>query len=172
MSATLAPCRLPVADLTRLATYGLRRRKLRAALSAMGIAIGVAAVVAVLGLSTSSQAGLLAQIDQLGTNLLTVTNGKTLTGDTAELPTQAPGMIARIGPVTDVEYTGNIDDSHVYRNTYIPTGEHERALRKSHQPRPTGHRRYQRRQRPVPQHRHRVRTSRRARRPRRRAPWH
>ena len=56
----------------------LRTRRLRAALSALGIAIGVAAIVAVLGLSSSSQAGLLAEIDQLGTNLLTVTTGQTL----------------------------------------------------------------------------------------------
>ena len=58
----------------------MRTRKLRAALSALGIAIGVAAIVAVLGLSASSQAGLLAEIDRLGTNLLTVANGQTLSG--------------------------------------------------------------------------------------------
>ena len=81
----------------------MRTRKLRAALSALGIAIGVAAIVAVLGLSSSSQAGLLNEIEPLGTNLLTVTNGQTFGGDTAELPLAAPGMIARIGPVTAVQ---------------------------------------------------------------------
>ena len=70
MTATLAPRRLRLGDLGRLAAVGLRTRKLRAALSALGIAIGVAAIVAVLGLSASSQAGLLAEIDLLGTNLL------------------------------------------------------------------------------------------------------
>src|SRR5690349_21170327 len=100
--------RLQPSDLTRLATVGLRTRKLRAGLSALGIAIGVAAIVAVLGLSSSSQAGLLAEIDRLGTNLLTVTNGQNLLGATAELPVDAPGMISRIGPVTGVEYTGAI----------------------------------------------------------------
>src|SRR5438477_1621244 len=94
------------ADLVRLSAVGIRTRKLRAALSALGIAIGVAAIVAVLGLSSSSQAGLLAEIDKLGTNLLKVTNGQTLAGDTAELPTAAPGMISRIGPVHSVQYTG------------------------------------------------------------------
>ena len=83
----------------RVASVGLRTRRLRAALSALGIAIGVAAIVAVLGLSASSQAGLLAEISQLGTNLLEVTNGQTLFGGTAELPKAAPAMIARIGPV-------------------------------------------------------------------------
>src|SRR6202030_2593251 len=81
MSATeLAPGRLGVSDLARVASVGLRTRRLRASLSALGIAIGVAAVVAVLGLSASSSAGLLAEIGKLGTNLLTVTPGQSLTG--------------------------------------------------------------------------------------------
>jgi putative ABC transport system permease protein len=112
---------LRLADLARLASVGLRTRRLRAALSALGIAIGVAAIVAVLGLSSSSQAGLLAEIDRLGTNLLTVTNGQTLTGSTAKLPLAAPGMIARIGPVTQVQETGSIDDASVYRSPLIPS---------------------------------------------------
>ena len=66
------PARLRAPDLARLAAVGLRTRKLRAGLSALGIAIGVAAIVAVLGLSSSSSAGLLAEIQALGTNLLTV----------------------------------------------------------------------------------------------------
>src|SRR5881628_2351463 len=95
----IATSRMLPADLSRTASVGLRTRKMRAALSALGIAIGVAAIVAVLGLSASSQAGLLAEIDRLGTNLLTVTNGQSFFGDTAELPLAAPAMIARIGPV-------------------------------------------------------------------------
>ena len=111
--------RLPASDLARVASVGLRTRTMRAALSALGIAIGVAAIVAVLGLSSSSQAGLLAEIDRLGTNLLTVTNGQTLLGEQATLPLAAPGMIARIGPVTQVEATGSTD-ANVYRSPLIP----------------------------------------------------
>jgi putative ABC transport system permease protein len=112
--------RLRFADLARVASVGLRTRRLRAALSALGIAIGVAAIVAVLGLSSSSQAGLLAQIDKLGTNLLTVTNGQTLFGDTAELPLAASGMIRRVGPVTQVQETGSTS-VNVYRSRLIPS---------------------------------------------------
>jgi putative ABC transport system permease protein len=119
-SAGLALPRLQPADIARVASVGLRTRRLRASLSALGIAIGVAAIVAVLGLSSSSQAGLLAEIDRLGTNLLTVTNGQTFTGDTAELPLAAPSMIARIGPVTDVEQTGSTD-ANAYRSPLIPS---------------------------------------------------
>ena len=121
VSAALAPRRLRPSDLGRLASIGLRTRKLRAALSALGIAIGVAAIVAVLGLARSSQAGLLAEIAQLGTNLLTIANGQTLGGDTAELPTAAPAMISRIGPVTTVQYTGVVGGMNAYRSPLIPS---------------------------------------------------
>jgi len=121
MSGPPAPRRLRVTDLARLASVGLRTRKLRAGLSALGIAIGVAAIVAVLGLSSSSQAGLLAEIDRLGTNLLTVTNGQTLAGQTAELPVAAPSMITRIGPVYSVQYTGTVNGVDAFRSPLIPT---------------------------------------------------
>jgi putative ABC transport system permease protein len=113
--------RLRVSDSARLSTVGLRTRKLRAGLSALGIAIGVAAIVAVLGLSSSSQAGLLSELSALGTNLLTVTNGKTLSGQPAELPDAAPGMIGRIGPVTEVQYTGALNGAAAYRSPLIPS---------------------------------------------------
>ena len=117
----VAAARLSIADALRLSSIGIRTRKLRAGLSALGIAIGVAAIVAVLGLSSSSEAGLLAEINQLGTNLLEVTNGQTLFGQTAELPIQSPGMIGRIGPVTDVQYTGSLSNLNAFRSPLIPS---------------------------------------------------
>jgi putative ABC transport system permease protein len=120
-TATPARRRLQLSDLIRLSTVGLRTRKLRAGLSALGIAIGVAAIVAVLGLSASSQAGLLAEINQLGTNLLTVSNGQSLTGGTAELPTSAPPMIGRVSGVEHVQSTGSISGANAYRTPYIPS---------------------------------------------------
>ena len=117
--STPAPARLRLVDLASLASVGLRTRKLRAALSALGIAIGVAAIVAVLGLARSSQAGLLAEIAQLGTNLLTVTNGTSLDGQPAELPDAAPGMVGQLPGVTAVQYTGTVSAT-VYRSPLIP----------------------------------------------------
>jgi putative ABC transport system permease protein len=108
------------ADMLRLSSVGLRTRKMRAALSALGIAIGVAAIVAVLGLSASSQAGLLAEIDRLGTNMLTVSSGTTLFGQPAELPEQAPAMIGRIAGVTAVQDTSYIGNVNAYRSPLIP----------------------------------------------------
>ena len=120
-AATLARRRLSLSDLARLSTVGLRTRKLRAGLSALGIAIGVAAIVAVLGLSASSQAGLLAEINQLGTNLLTVSNGQSFGGGTAELPTSAPGMIGRISGVQQAQSTGAVAGANAFRTPYIPS---------------------------------------------------
>jgi putative ABC transport system permease protein len=120
-AATLERKRLEVSDLARLSTVGLRTRKLRAGLSALGIAIGVAAIVAVLGLSASSQAGLLAEINQLGTNLLTATNGQSVTGGTVELPTAAPAMIGRINGVQQVQSTGAVKGVGAFRNPFIPS---------------------------------------------------
>jgi putative ABC transport system permease protein len=119
-ASTLIPARLHAADVARVASVGVRTRRMRAALSALGIAIGVAAIVAVLGLSSSSQAGLLDEIDRLGTNLLTVTNGTGVLGNAEELPLAAPAMIGRIPPVTSVADTGNTN-RQAYRNPYIPT---------------------------------------------------
>ncbi len=115
------PARLRPGDLAGLASVGLRTRRLRAGLSALGIAIGVAAIVAVLGLARSSQAGLLAEIARLGTNLLTVTNGQNLAGGTAELPVAAPGMIGQLPGVTAVQDTGMVSNVNAYRSPYIPS---------------------------------------------------
>ena len=121
--AAPAAARLRPGDLAGLASVGLRTRKLRATLSALGIAIGVAAIVAVLGLAASSQAALLSQIQALGTNLLTVTNGQTLTGGVAKLPVAAPGMIARLPGVIGVQDTGTVNGVSVYKSPLIPTVE-------------------------------------------------
>jgi putative ABC transport system permease protein len=120
LPAATGAVRLSLSDLAGLASIGLRTRRLRAALSALGIAIGVAAIVAVLGLAASSSAGLLNEISQLGTNLLTVTNGQTLAGGVAELPGPAPGMIGRLPGVTAVQDTGEVSGADAYRSPYIP----------------------------------------------------
>lgn len=121
-TSTLRPTArtLRPADLARLSAVGLRTRKLRAGLSALGIAIGVGAIVAVLGLSSSSQAGLLAEIAKLGTNLLTVSPGQRIGGGETELSQDAPEMIRRVAGVTDVEDVGLVENVNVYRNPQIP----------------------------------------------------
>ena len=161
MSALESP-RMQFSDLARVASVGLRTRRMRAALSALGIAIGVAAIVAVLGLSASSQAGLLAEIDQLGTNLLTVQNGQTLFGQTAELPLAAPSMISRIGPVQQVAVHG-VDKRERLPQPARPVRQHERAGRAGGEPRPPAYRRRHRRGRQLPQRRDGARAGRRAR---------
>src|SRR5919112_5073410 len=114
--------RLRLKDGLRVTSVGLRARPLRAALSALGIAIGTAAIVGVLGLSSSSQAGLLAEIDRLGTNLLTVEAGESFTGADANLPLEAPARITHLEDVESVAHAGLVKAAHVYRNSMIPEG--------------------------------------------------
>jgi putative ABC transport system permease protein len=104
----------------RTGLTGLRYRRARAALSALGIAIGIAALVAVLGITRSSQSALLAEIDQLGTNLLTVTNGQTLDGQEAELPVSATPMIRRVAGVEQAAPTAILAGARVYRSDKVP----------------------------------------------------
>ncbi|HXM55218.1 MAG TPA: ABC transporter permease [Candidatus Dormibacteraeota bacterium] len=99
---------------------GLRTRRLRASLSALGVAIGIAAMVAVLGVSESSRANLLAQLDQLGTNLLTVTPGNTFLGQSASLPHTAPATIGRLGSVQGVSSAAAVPDVTVRRTDQVP----------------------------------------------------
>jgi putative ABC transport system permease protein len=111
---------LALKDRLEVASVGLRARPLRAALSALGIAIGTAAIVGVLGLSSSSQAGLLAEIDRLGTNLLTVEAGQSFTGGEAKLPREAPARITHLDGVQQVTDTALLKEVKVYRNSMIP----------------------------------------------------
>jgi putative ABC transport system permease protein len=98
----LRSSRLRPGDLLRVGSFGLRTRRLRTALSTVGVAIGIAAMVAVLGLSASSREGLQRQIRALGTNLLQVQAGAGFGRGTGELPDTAVPMVSRIGPVTAV----------------------------------------------------------------------
>jgi putative ABC transport system permease protein len=114
------PSSLRPSDALRVAATGLRARPLRAVLSALGIAVGIGAMVAVVGISASSRAEIDRQIEALGSNLLTVEPGQMLrTGETADLPADSVDMVARIGPVTSVSGVGAVDDAFVYRTDQI-----------------------------------------------------
>jgi putative ABC transport system permease protein len=102
-------------DAVSIGTYGLRSRRGRSALTALGIAIGIAAIVAVFGISSSSRADVLAQIDELGTDLLMVRPGDDMFGERATLPVDAPAMIRRIPPVTAATAVSSFD-ADVQRN--------------------------------------------------------
>jgi putative ABC transport system permease protein len=118
------PSRLRLADTGPLAVAGVASRPLRALLSAVGVAIGIATLVSVLGISSSSRAQLVAEIDALGTNLLIVTPSASFSGQTVTLPAAAPGMIERIGPVLTAAAIGDVS-ANVYRNNHVPAANTE-----------------------------------------------
>ena len=112
--------RMRMRDVAALAAQGLRGRPVRTTLSASGVALGVATIVAVLGVSSSSRAQLVAQIDALGTNLLTVAPGQSFVGQNVTLPHQAPAMVKRIGPVLAASAIGDVHANvNVYRTNRI-----------------------------------------------------
>ncbi|HEX6681220.1 MAG TPA: ABC transporter permease [Candidatus Limnocylindrales bacterium] len=116
--------RLRAADVIPVATIGLRTRRGRAALSILGVTIGVAALVSVLGLTRSSQAELLARIDALGTNLLIVANGVGASGVESPLPATSAVTIARTDGVLAASATAALPGLHVYRNDRVGAGRH------------------------------------------------
>lgn len=119
----LQPGRLGLGDMLRLAIYGLRARPLPVALSALGIAIGITAMTAVVGISTSSRAELRMTLDALGTNLLTAQPGSSFLGEQATLPDESIAMIARMNSVQAVSAVGQIQDANAYRHNKIPAGQ-------------------------------------------------
>lgn len=123
MADVLVPARMWPRDILKVGAVGLHTRPLRAFLSSLGIAIGIAAMVAVVGVSSSSQAELDRKLDALGTNLLTVSPGTTFAGDTATLPDGAEAMVRRIGPIESVSAIGQISGAKVYRTDKIPKAE-------------------------------------------------
>ena len=112
---------LGVVDTFRVGSSGLRTRKLRSALSALGITIGIAALVGVLGLSSSGNADLIRELDALGTNLLTVEAGQGFRQQSGELPKESAKMVSRINPVYAVSTVSRISGG-VFRNDMINDG--------------------------------------------------
>jgi putative ABC transport system permease protein len=110
-------------DVLRVASVGLRTRRLRAALSALGVAIGIAAMVAVLGISESSKAGLVAELNELGTNLLTVAPGQTFGGQNAQLPEAADLAVRNLSSVRDAAAVTAVTSATVRRTPYIEAAE-------------------------------------------------
>jgi putative ABC transport system permease protein len=112
---------MPPHELLSVALQGLRTRRLRAALSALGIAIGIGAMVAVVGVSASSQANLLALIDSLGTNLLTVSPGQTFLGANEVFPSTAVGSILHMPHVSTAAAVYQVSNATVLRTPYVPS---------------------------------------------------
>jgi putative ABC transport system permease protein len=121
--ARIAPARLPLGQLVGTAVQGPRTRRLRAALSALGIAIGIGAMVAVVGVSASAQANLIAEIDALGTNLLTVAPGQTFLGANEVLPDTATALIHHMQHVDSDVAVYQVSNIGVYRNPLVPPSE-------------------------------------------------
>jgi putative ABC transport system permease protein len=93
-------------DLLGLGVVGLRTRPLRALLSGLGVAIGIATMIVVTGIPASSQAALVRELTALGTDTL---QAMPIPGQEppAQLPETAVAMAERIGPVRAASAVAN-----------------------------------------------------------------
>lgn len=114
--------RLDAADVARLASRGLRGHPLRFVLSALGIAIGVASMIAVAGITQSSRHELNQRLGALGTNMLAVIPADDIQGQPTRLPDSAVVMLDRIGPVEASSGVGELDGVGIYRSQFVPSG--------------------------------------------------
>ncbi|HXH34196.1 MAG TPA: ABC transporter permease [Plantibacter sp.] len=119
---SLRRSRLRGRDVFHLGTTGLRARPTRAVLSALGIAIGIAAMISVVGISSSSQAKLNQQLESLGTNLLRVSAGKSLAGEDTKLPPNSLAKVGQMEGVLNVGSTATLSDLSIYRSALIEAG--------------------------------------------------
>jgi putative ABC transport system permease protein len=114
--------RLTLLDMVRLASRGLRGHPLRFVLSVAGIAIGISAMVAILGVAQSSKAELNAVLSEFGTDLIEVRAGEDREGTYTRLPATAQTMLDNIGPVTAASSLAELDGMGAYRTPYVPAG--------------------------------------------------
>ena len=118
--SSVSAVRLSPADVLGLGLLGPRTRKMRAVLSSLGISIGIATVIMVVGIPASSQRALSDQLAALGTNLLSAQ--ATIDQDTQTLPPvpeTAAAMVARIPPVEQVSEVANTH-AGVRRSQAVP----------------------------------------------------
>ncbi|MFE3560354.1 ABC transporter permease [Streptomyces sp. NPDC059193] len=116
------PVRLSPLDVLALGILGIRTRRIRAALSALGISLGIATMIVVTAIPASSQKALLARLTALGTNIL---EAKPTPGQKPPvlLPEGSVAMVRRIGPVTAASAVANTHtvvqrSDHVDNTTY------------------------------------------------------
>jgi|TARA_B110000263_G_scaffold249774_1_gene268457 putative ABC transport system permease protein len=119
MNATINSSRVTLRDSIVLGTLGLRTRKTRTLLTALGIAIGIAAMISVLGITSSSDAQLKAELDALGPNLIEITPGDSFTSAEVSFPSETSKVVQRIGTVESSAAVYEVEAS-VRRTELIP----------------------------------------------------
>jgi putative ABC transport system permease protein len=114
--------RLRPGDILRVGATGPRARKMRTALSALGVSIGIAAMVGVLGLSASSKSALIDEISALGTDLLAVESGSGFGAGDSLLPETSVAGVERLDAVETASAVYSVD-ADVLRSEFIDAGQ-------------------------------------------------
>src|SRR6187401_804751 len=93
---------MSIRELLRLSLSRLRTSRLRAFLTMLGVIIGVASVVALVGVSQGTTSRITDQLDQLGTNLLTISPTTMSSDGSTSLSLEDAEAIAELESVAGV----------------------------------------------------------------------
>jgi putative ABC transport system permease protein len=109
-------------DLLSLGFARLRNRPMRAVLAALGISIGIATMLVVIGIPASSQQAVVDDLAALGPNLLRAQAlPDQVTNKEAGMPPESVAMAGRVGPVEQVSGVANVH-AEVRRTDYNTQG--------------------------------------------------
>jgi len=111
--------RLRIVDVVLQALRGLTSRKLRTALTALGISIGIASLISIQGITEANQADARAEIDALGSDFLLITAGTGITEEAELLPYAADMLDTHIDSLEHVAALYPVD-ARARRNELIP----------------------------------------------------
>lgn len=116
--------RLRPSDLARTAWLGVASRPQRTVLAALGIALGIASLVALTGAAASNRAQLLAELDAMGADLAVVAPGAGPDRELVPLPDAAPDTVARQDAVARIGVFETAPEGvAVYRTDLVPETE-------------------------------------------------
>jgi putative ABC transport system permease protein len=116
-------------DLSQVALGGLLARKVRTLLLLLGPMIGVAAIVAAVGLTDSAKGDLKRKVAQLGTNLIAASAASSFGGDQPTLPSDAVqralqvstvDKVAAVVELSDITVTPYEEASEKYETVPVP----------------------------------------------------
>ena len=115
-------------ELVRVAAAGLMARKVRTLLIMLGPILGVAAIVAAIGINESSKGYLKAKLQELGTDLI-VANAQDAIGGFGQnprIPAEAVGRVSRLPDVTSV--TGTLQIANIVTLPFEAAYDYYRAF--------------------------------------------
>jgi macrolide transport system ATP-binding/permease protein len=106
---SVLPSSMSIADLANEALAGLFARPVRMSLTVLGTVIGLAALVATLGLSQTAGNRIVGRFDELAATEIVVSKSAVAAGDASALPWDAPARLLRLNGVVTSGNVSTVD---------------------------------------------------------------